>query len=174
MRVAILVLLVASLGACDPVNDDAVAALGSDPTGQRNGPFHRAGQPCLLCHGGGGLGSPRQFSVAGTVFQRASDTQGLGGAVVSLRSAGGDSISLTTNEVGNFYIDVGSWTPVYPMGVTVTSQGTTAVMQTLVGRDGSCAGCHHDPAGPDSAGHVFFINDVDGGPSPFPADGGDQ
>jgi hypothetical protein len=160
-------------GACDPVHDDQVSALGNDPTGQRNGQFHRAGQPCCACHTTSGIGGgPRDFSVAGTLFLRASDTQGLAGAQVTLTSTGGATYVTTTNQVGNFFIPRSEWQPVFPMGVTVTYQGSTAVMQTHVGREGSCAGCHHDPPGPDSPGHVYFINDVDGGPSPFPVDAG--
>jgi hypothetical protein len=175
MRAAVVLLAsaVAAATACDPVHDRQVSSLGADPTGQRNGPLHRAGEPCVACHDGS-LGGPRQFSVAGTVFARASDTQGLAGATVTLTSTGGDTFTTTTNQAGNFYVLPSQWTPVYPMGVKISAQGSTAVMQTHVGREASCAGCHRDPAGPDSPGHVYFVNDVDGGlsPAPPPVDAG--
>jgi hypothetical protein len=38
-------------------------------------------------------------------------------------------------------------------------------MHTFIDRDGSCAGCHADPAGADSPGHVCMRLD-DGGTPP--------
>ena len=57
----------------DPVHARQVAALGGDPSGQRNGPTHRPGQPCLVCHGGLGPGGP-DLSVGGTIYESMADT----------------------------------------------------------------------------------------------------
>jgi hypothetical protein len=38
-------------------------------------------------------------------------------------------------------------------------------MHTFIDRDGSCAGCHVDPSGPNSPGHVSLQLD-DGGTPP--------
>jgi hypothetical protein len=145
---------------CDPVHDQAVDALGDEAPGVRRGPLHRPGQPCLRCHDGS-LGSPPQFTVAGTIYE---NQQGLTPAVdarVALTDSRGKTFSATTNAAGNFYVEPREFTPTYPMKVAVTYKGLVVKMTSNVGRDGSCAGCHTDPAGPISAGHVFI-----------PADGG--
>ena len=61
--------LVPIVGSCadDPVDDMAVAALGDEVPNIPPGPYHRAGQPCSVCHGGQGPAST-VFSMAGTVF----------------------------------------------------------------------------------------------------------
>ncbi len=149
-----------ALASCDPVHSDAVDALGGEVAGVRTGPLHRPGQPCLQCHDGK-VGDPGEFSVAGTIFQNETDLTPAVGVSVTLTSANGAAYTLTTNAAGNFYVTPTEFTPAYPMGALVTSGATIVRMSTLIGRDGSCAGCHHDPVGPSSPGHVFI-----------PADGG--
>ena len=152
------------LGACDPVVDDAIGALGGESPSVRRGPLHRPGQPCLLCHDGA-TGDPPAFSVAGTIFLLSSGTQGANGATVSLTDANGSAFNAITNAAGNFYVTPGQWTPTYPMTVVVNpSAGPTVTMHTDVGRDGSCASCHVDPAGPSSPGHVSLTLDDGGTP----------
>lgn len=159
-----------ALGACnvvedylDPVHADAVAALGPETFGLPKGPTHRPGQPCLTCHGGQGPGKP-ELSVAGTVYKTQPDLSWLEGATVTLTDARGDVRMLTTNETGNCLVRRNEWTPVYPMKVTVAFAGVSIDMVTHVGRSGSCADCHTDPAGPASAGHVYLVSD----PADFP------
>jgi hypothetical protein len=167
MRHASLWLLGAlAVGAsCDPVQDSAVAALGGEAPDVRRGPLHRPGQPCLLCHDGA-LGDPPAFTVAGTVFETASGAGGANGATVSLVDANGSTFSAVTNTAGNFYIVPQEWSPTFPMTVTVTtSASVTLTMHTDVGRDGSCAACHVNPAGPSSPGQVCVTLD-DGGTPP--------
>jgi hypothetical protein len=160
--VALTLSLVAA--ACDPVQDGAIAALGGEAAGVRRGPLHRPGQPCLLCHDGA-LGDPPAFSVAGTVFDRPADTQGVSDATVSLTDANGSTYDAITNAAGNFYLTPAQWTPTFPVTVAVTASGLRVVMHTDIGRDGSCASCHVDPAGPNSPGHVSIAPD-DGGTPP--------
>jgi len=150
--------------ACDPVHSDAVNALGDEASGVRNGPLHRPGQPCLVCHDGK-FGDPSQFTVAGTIYLHPDDTTGLAGATVTLTGADGSHITATTNAAGNFYLTPTEWNPSFPMQTQVEYGGVTATMATLVGRDGSCAGCHVDPAGPSSPGRVSIRFD-DGGVLP--------
>lgn len=145
------------LAACDPVHTDAVNALGGDPTGARNGPTHRPGQPCLLCHDGT-LGNPNQFAVAGTIYRYLADKEPLQGATVVLKGADNSTHTTTTNAAGNFYVTPNQWMPFFPMHVTVSYGGAQVEMQSHVGREGSCAGCHFDPVAPDSPGHVFFYD----------------
>ena len=148
----------------DPVHAQQVSALGGDPSGQHNGPTHRPGQPCLVCHGGLGPGRP-DLSVAGTIYRTSADTQALQGAVVTLTDAQGVIRQVTTNRTGNFLVDAQTWQPGYPLRVSVSYRGVSIDMKTHVGRDGSCATCHTDPAGQASAGHVYLVVD----PATFPA-----
>lgn len=146
------------LAACDPVHEDAVSALGGEARGVRIGPLHRPGQPCIVCHDGA-LGDPPAFSVAGTIYQTETGAAAAASATVSLVDSAGRSYSATTNLAGNFYVTPSEFTPTYPMRVSVTYGNVTVKMTSLVGRDGSCAGCHVDPAGPASPGKVFIPPD---------------
>jgi hypothetical protein len=125
--------------------------------------MHRPGQPCLTCHGGLGPAHP-ELSVGGTAYETQPTTIALEGAVVTLTDAQGTMRALTTNRSGNFLVFKDDWTPVYPMHVSLAFGGVSIDMKTHVGRDGSCADCHTDPAGPASAGHVYLVLD----PTDFP------
>jgi len=157
----------AAASSCDPVHNHALDALGPETPGVAKGPLHRPGQPCGLCHDGA-LGDPPAFSVAGTVFENAGDRVAFSGATITLTDASGRTYAATTNAAGNFYLTPQDFLPRYPMHVAVTSSATaftaavTVKMQSHIGSNGSCAGCHADPPGPDSPGHVYF-NQPDGG-----------
>ncbi len=125
----------------DPVHSDDVDALGPEAPGVPEGLTHRAGQPCLTCHGGLGPGSPR-FSVAGTVYLKRTDTAALQGATVVITDADGDSRSVETNEVGNFRIERDTWNPIFPLRISLSYQGEDATMKTLVNGNGGCNFCH--------------------------------
>jgi hypothetical protein len=151
--------------ACNPTHADQIDALGGEVNGVRQGPTHRPGQPCLVCHDGA-IGDPGAFSVAGTVFQTAGNTAPVNGATINLKDVKGSTHTAKTNEAGNFYITPDEWTPTYPMTVTVTPpSGTPIAMQSLIARDGACAGCHVDPVGAGSPGRVA-IELQDGGTPP--------
>jgi hypothetical protein len=107
-----------------------------------------------LCHDGA-FGDPGEFSVAGTVFADRIDKQPARGATVTLKASDGTSRSFQTNAAGNFYVTPQSWQPAYPLQVSVVFQAQTVSMTSNIGRDGACASCHVDPAGPDSPGHVY-------------------
>ena len=141
--------------ACDPVLASKIDALGGNAPGVRNGPLHRPGQPCTLCHDGA-FRDPPAFSVAGTVYTSADSAVPLAGAIVTLVGADGASFPVMTNDAGNFYVSPDAFSPKYPMRVSVAYGGTTVQMQSHVGWSGSCGTCHADPAGPDSPGHVYF------------------
>ena len=170
-RVVVSALLAIAVGAgagctVDPVHSDAVDALGPESARVRPGPDHRPGQPCLTCHGSSGPARP-EFSVAGTVFKVKGSTDPLEGAHVELTDADNRTYATVTNAAGNFYIGIDRWVPHYPMHVKLTYGGATQEMTTHVGRDGSCAGCHHDPEGTASPGGVYFAltpNDLPEGP----------
>jgi len=161
LRLAPLLLLMSASAlvvACDPVHSDAVDALGGEAPNVRKGPLHRPGQPCLLCHDGA-LGDPPEFTVAGTIFQNPNDKAAASNATVTLTSSNGASYRATTNAAGNFYVTPNEYTPVYPMKVAVSYGGVEVAMTADVGRDGACASCHVDPAGPSSPGHVYVPED---------------
>jgi hypothetical protein len=167
---AAAVAVVLAAASCDPVRSDAIAALGGEAPGVRQGPLHRPGQPCLLCHDGS-IGAPEGFTVAGTVFVFSGDRTPVNGATVKLVDSTGSSFLALTNEEGNFYVLPSQWTPRYPMTVSVVRPGasprgrTVTVMQTPIHTEGSCAGCHSDPASAGSPGHVC-LELADGGTPP--------
>jgi hypothetical protein len=173
MRTGLIVFAIAltAVGSCDPVHDDAIAALGPEAAGVRRGPLHRPGQPCLLCHDGV-IRDPQRFTVAGTVYQTPSERAASVGASVILIDANASQVQLVTNAAGNFYVAPREYDPTFPIQVTVTGPGGQTVrMQTLIEGNGTvepnggCASCHFDPMGPNSPGHVCVKLD-DGGTPP--------
>ncbi|MDB4933871.1 MAG: hypothetical protein JWP87_843 [Labilithrix sp.] len=160
LPVALVAMAPTELAACDPVHEDATAALGDEAPGVQKGPLHRPGQPCTTCHDGA-LGNPPKFSVAGTVYIDELGAQAASNAVVSLTDSTGKKHDATTNTAGNFYLRPGEFTPSYPMKVSVAYSGINVTMTSEIGRAGSCADCHTHPAGPTSAGLIYM-----------PADGG--
>jgi hypothetical protein len=152
----IAALAVVASSACDPVHDDARAALGGETAGVPPGPLHRPGQPCLVCHDGAS-GDPAALSMAGTLFADGNALTPQAGATVHLMDALGSTASVTTNAAGNFFLTPATFTPKYPVHVTSITLGAASItMHSHIGGNGSCAGCHADPAGPDSPGHVYF------------------
>jgi hypothetical protein len=141
----------------DPVHQDAVAALGKESSSIPRGPYHRAGQPCTVCHGLEGPAST-QFVIAGTVFAGPDRAVGIGGAEVLMVDSLGSSPppgSVVTNCVGNFYVTFDTWNPAFPIRVAVASGQSAQQMIGHISRQGSCAFCHKDPRGIDSPGHVY-------------------
>lgn len=142
-----------AIAACmDPHHSDAVDALGGEAPGIRQGPRHRAGQPCTVCHGGSGPGEP-DFVAAGTVYDRRGSFNGVENVTIVLRDINGSTFSTQTNDVGNFYVEASRWAPTYPIFVELRYGGLTKRMETRIGRDGGCGVCHqkngdasHNPA----------------------------
>jgi hypothetical protein len=165
MLLAVALALGAS-AACfnDPTHGQAVTDQGSDPTGHRNGPTHRAGQPCTVCHGGHGPASA-EFTQAGTVYRSHDVVTGVQNAEVTLTDANGQTITALTNEVGNFYLTSSQFDPTYPIKISVAYTGpttgtrVTTPMVSIIGREGSCANCHLDPEGTTSPGHIYVTAD---------------
>ena len=143
----------------DPVHSNEVDALGPAPNGGRPGPEHRPGQPCIVCHGGSGPASA-QFSMGGTIYLIKGQTDPAPNVVVKITDSRGQTHSVTTNKVGNFYIPVAEWDPTPPHSVELHF-GDTYVnpMGTKIGRDGSCANCHFGKPGPSTPGPVYLATD---------------
>lgn len=152
-----LAAICASMGAgCnDATHDMQVAALGGEDPSVPKGPFHRPGQPCLVCHGGQGPAS-LQLSIGGTLYTANNSQTPAEGATINVEDINGSVGTTTSNAAGNFYIQASQWQPTYPTLPSVTLGKMTQPMSTHVGRDGSCAHCHADPQGPTSAGHIWL------------------
>jgi len=162
--VSVLALAGASASCIDPVHDQAVADLGPEAKGVKEGEKHRPGQPCLTCHGG--LGPGPDFVAAGTVYLTPTSTTGVEGVTVILNDAAGKSKRVETNEVGNFYIKEGEkdegekeskWNPVFPLSVRIEYGKDKATMYSRIGRNAGCGSCHKRDAtgGPDHMPRVY-------------------
>jgi hypothetical protein len=154
----VLAVACAAFACGDPVHDDDVDALGPEADGVPKGPTHRAGQPCLVCHGGDGPGGTT-FSAAGTIYQVKGQTDPLVQATVHLTDAKGATFDATTNEVGNFFVNASDFAPVFPLHAEIEFQNDEAPMTTHIGRDASCSSCHYDPPGPTTPGRVYLVED---------------
>jgi hypothetical protein len=124
----------------DPVISDAKDELGDEDSAISPGPYHRAGQPCLVCHSE--RGGETEFTVAGTIFASATRQVGVDGAEIRMTDADGTQHTTKTNCVGNFFVKPNEWVPKFPVLVAVAKGGTRRSMQSVIGRDGSCAHCH--------------------------------
>ena len=148
--------LCALAAACmDPIHSDAVAALGGETSGVRKGPEHRPSQPCLVCHGADGPGSP-EWSIAGTAYTTRGGTDALSGATVVLTEPDGSEHRLPTNQAGNFYIDARRWQPTYPLRARLESGSEKVEMQSLINGPTSCATCHRGSGGPRSVPPIYL------------------
>jgi len=115
-----LLLLAATLCACIP----------------DNGPGMRPGEDCLFCHSASGGATP--WNAAGTIFRQADGGQGFEGAQVHLTDSNGFSVSLRTNEAGNFYTRENLRFPVTPC---IEANSKTICQQSPLAK-GSCNTCH--------------------------------
>ncbi len=142
---------------------------------------HRPGQPCLLCHGPGHIGSlpgNRRLEIAGTVFGFVDDNENAGveGVTVTVTDATGFEFSAITNRTGNFMFEVDSGRsdvsgsddgqvdlprePTYPLSVSIEADGEVQTMKTKIWRNGSCAHCHGTSPSATSVGRVFLFEDT--------------
>lgn len=137
----------------DPVPQAIIDALPAEDPG---GPSatHRAGQPCLQCHSAYGEALP-SLVIGGTLFKE----DGMGGILgaagfrVIVYDSSGDSRVACTNSSGNFYIEQPDWEGItFPLKSFVGRKSETEPnqpsrrMQSIIGREGSCANCHKLPS----------------------------
>lgn len=150
--------IVSFLSCGSPVHDDAVAALGEDPSGEHEGPLHRAGQPCLTCHGELGPAKP-EFAIAGTVYKAIDDRTGVEGAIVTFSTLDNDAVAVQTNAVGSFYVSKSKFPLRFPLHVSISYPGLPGevIMASRIGRAGSCADCHSDPSSREQFGHIYLV-----------------
>jgi mono/diheme cytochrome c family protein len=157
MRALSIFLALSVVAACgDPVHDRAVEALGPEKPGVPKGPLHRAGQPCLTCHGGDGPGSP-EMEFGGTAYAFEGDPAPAAGAAVRLLDANNRTYDVTANCAGNFWVPKGAFGGTFPMTAAVSVGGLSRVMTTQMHREGACADCHTDPAGVGTPGQLWVL-----------------
>lgn len=182
-RVLLALVVLPSLAGClwQSPEDAERDALGPE-TGPEEGPLHRPGQPCLVCHGEGYNPGEAVFDVAGTVYMRADDPVGLGGALVTIVDDSGHSLTVTTNRAGNFMVGRGggededegedergdegegavrpSFDLDFPLRVSVTYREHEQVMRSAIHREGSCAACHGVEPGATSVGKIYLVEET--------------
>lgn len=173
------VLMAACLGTSP--EEELAASLGpdydlrGDDDDDEGSETHRYGQPCLVCHGERLRRGGEVFAVAGTVYLRATDPVGVQGATVSVVDDAGRAFTVRSNRSGNFMVKVDRgrdaprdrgdgevaipWEPLFPLETSVSLDGTEQVMETLVHREGSCAGCHDLDAGASSVGRIYVLEE---------------
>jgi hypothetical protein len=146
-------MLLANSRCSDPVREDAIAALGPESATRPAGPFHRANQPCLLCHDGS---ESSRMTAAGTVFRDPVEALAVADVDVFLTDAVGRAFTTQTNCAGNFFVYPSQWAPTFPVWVTLRRGGRSIDMESPLNKDGDCATCHQDPKRSSAAGHVFM------------------
>ena len=143
--VPLATLALTALAACyDPVHLDEVATLGPEIPGVPTGPEHRAGQPCLPCHGGDGP-AELELAVGGTVYKTRGSKDALISAKITITDARGYARSVRSNDVGNFYIPRSDWPDMtFPLRAVLEAESVRREMVTNINRNGGCATCHRD------------------------------
>jgi hypothetical protein len=141
----------------DPVLDAERDALGPEDPNVPEGPLHRPGQPCAVCHRDGD--EDPVFVFAGTVYRDPVEKIAVADAMVVLTDSAGQTFMTTTNCVGNFYVKAGEFRPTPPVWTSVQRIEFPWKMESPIHREASCAKCHYDPIGPASAGHLFVTDD---------------
>ena len=172
MKHVILLGMLLPLAQCsDPVTSGQINALPQENPNVPVGEFHRAGQPCVLCHNPSGPASADDFSVAGTIFAQPQTAVGVDNATVAFTDTQGTTFKVQTDCVGNFFVKKTDWDPAFPIFVRIFKNGLSRTMQGQIGRERSCANCHNDPvAGSQqifsSVGHISLYLATDNPPPP--------
>lgn len=139
---ALAALLGVSPGCSDPIQSGRIDELGKEVTGIPKGEYHRAGQPCVVCHAPNGTAPNSVFSVAGTIFAGPQVKTGVANAEVRMTDSFGTKFIAKTNCVGNFFVKPDEWDPQFPILVAVAKGGTLRRMNSVIGRESSCGTCH--------------------------------
>lgn len=165
LALPLLVVALAPVTACtfDPVHQSLVDQLGPEAPSIPKGEFHRAGQPCVVCHGSEGPAN-EQFSIAGTVFygpgtMTNGQLMGAGSVTVYMLDDAGGTYQVTTNCVGNFWVRPQDYQPQFPVLISIagpTEGGGTATQKMIshIGREPSCGMCHQVQSYPNQPGAI--------------------
>lgn len=98
--------------------------------GKDNGPglgLHNSGEDCGICHTPNGKAGNYVFTVGGTIYEDREARNPLKGAEVILQDYSGKVISMTTNELGNFWTYVSIASNPY----SIASHGNTEFLYSL-------------------------------------------
>jgi hypothetical protein len=112
--------------------------------GKDNGPglgLHHAGEECGICHNPGREAEFFLWTVAGTLYADRAGSEVLAGGEIVLQDWQGNVISLTSNEVGNFWTDA----PIAANPYAVSSGGGVVEMLYVLDELGNLV----QPADPD-------------------------
>ncbi|HUS68078.1 MAG TPA: hypothetical protein VMZ28_26275 [Kofleriaceae bacterium] len=178
VRYALAALAALTLGACFPFppEADTADALGPEADGVEQGPLHRPGQPCLVCHGEDYTRGGVVFALAGTIYREAPDRTGERDASVVMTDADGREFTARTNAAGTFFVEVDTalsapqqreegrldidFDPTFPITVEVARGDAPARhMRSAIYREGSCSACHLADVDETSAGRVVLEGD---------------
>ncbi len=175
----LLSILVGTTMSCsDPIQSGRIDELGNEITGIARDQFHRAGQPCVVCHSKNGTASNSVFTIAGTVFAGPQSRVGVANAEVRMTDSFGTYHSAKTNCVGNFFVKadgVDGWDPKFPILVAIAKGGTLRRMNSVIGREPSCGTCHttksdRDPNSQLIQVYLFGTEEIGATPVPCPVD----
>lgn len=125
-------------------------ALGCIPS---EGPMMRPGEDCMRCHGSGRQEDAPTWTIAGTLYQAedAAPQAGIDGALVHVIDANGATMTMRTNQAGNFY---SADAVAFPLQVVfVERNGATRYMQRPV-ESGACNSCHALPPDNGAPGRI--------------------
>lgn len=141
--------------------------------------FHYAGEDCGICHTPNGKAPNHVFTMSGTIYRDRLGRVPLPGAEIVLKDSAGKVISMTSNEVGNFFTyapiasDPAGWDATKGAAENQANPGTwrykawvrhgdkVTPMVTVAPVGGSTVprmgcGMHHGPTGSRGALHVGF------------------
>ena len=139
----------------DDADDDEDDEREDDDEGEDDEGNHNAGRNCLTsgCHSGSG---EKHFSIGGTIYADTDGADARVGAKIKVIDTNGSTVTLTSNQIGNFYTEKSMKAP---FTITASYQGREVKMPSETSGGGCNAdGCHI--AG--SAGRVFIsTNDLD-------------
>jgi hypothetical protein len=116
------------------------------------GPLMDPGQDCVECHNSG---EGPDFTFAGTVFPslNSAESDGVRGVKVRVTDSNGKTVTVVSNEAGNFYLRDRLAFPL--VRVEVERDGRVEVMDDdgvpipVAEGDGGCNRCHTFPPPPD-------------------------
>jgi hypothetical protein len=177
--VAQLMLVALAVGCCNPVADEKIEALGAEVEGVEPGEHHRPGQPCVLCHSKAGGADPH-MAIGGTIFADQRSFLPVEGAEVVIYDTLGDVYTMTSNCIGNFYLEDTDLIPQFPLAVEVRCPTYNTAgerleapkvvsMNSWISRDGSCASCHSlSGTQVDSTGWIFCNDPSAIAANPYP------
>lgn len=89
--------------------------------------MHMAGEDCGICHTPDGKASKYVFTMAGTLYEDRAGRRPLAGGEIILQDKDGNVISMTSNEVGNFW----TYAPIAGHPYAVAGHGTVTPLYTV-------------------------------------------